>query len=269
MEDKPQVWHYGLVAQLWDEFWSVNTPELGYLQTQIERYGQPVLDLGCGVGRLLLPLLRAGIDIDGCDISPDMLTYCAAKAKRAGVTTNLYAQTMHEFSLPRRYRTIYICDSFGLAGSRALNQETLRRCYQHLEPGGVLIVNIEAEYASPQGWQLWLKEKRQAFPEPWPQPGARKRAADGSDFLSISRMLAFDPLEQSYTRQMRIEKWLEEKLIAQEEYTLKGYMVFNNEMLLMLQLAGFSDIIVQGDYREETATADHGMLVYLARKKGE
>ena len=43
-------------------------------------------------------------------------------------------------------------------------------------------------------------------------------------------------------------------------------MVFNNEMLLMLQLAGFTDITVQGDYREETATVDHGMLVYLARK---
>lgn len=43
-------------------------------------------------------------------------------------------------------------------------------------------------------------------------------------------------------------------------------MVFNNEMLLMLRLAGFTDITVQGDYREETATADHGMLVYLARK---
>ncbi len=266
MEDKPQVWHYGLVAQLWDEFWSDNTPELAYLQSQIERYGQPVLDLGCGVGRLLLPLLRAGIDIDGCDISPDMLKYCAAKAEREGLTTHLYAQTMHEFSLPRHYRTLYICDSFGLAGSRALNQETLRRCYQHLEPGGVLIVNIEAEYASPDGWQLWLKEKRQTFPEPWPAPGARRRAADGSEFVSISRMVAFDPLEQSFTRQMRIEKWQAEKRIAQEEYTLKGYMVFNNEMLLMLQLAGFSDITVQGDYHEETATADHSMLIYLARK---
>lgn len=105
MEDKPQVWHYGLVAQLWDEFWSANTPELAYFQTQIERYGQPVLDLGCGVGRLLLPLLRAGIDIAGCDISPDMLKYCDAKAERAGLTTHLYAQTMHEFSLPRLYQT--------------------------------------------------------------------------------------------------------------------------------------------------------------------
>ena len=266
MEDKPQVWHYGLVAQLWDEFWSANTPEFAYLQSQIKRYGQPVLDLGCGVGRLLLPLLRAGIDIDGCDISPDMLTYCAAKAAREELTPHLYAQTMHEFNLPRHYRTIYICDSFGLAGSRVLNQESLRRCYQHLEPGGVLIVNIEAEYASSEGWQLWLKEKRRTLPEPWPQPGARRRAADGSEFVSSSRMLAFDPLEQSYTRQMRIEKWLAEKRIAQEEYTLKGYMLFNNEMLLMLQLAGFSDIIVQGDYREEPATADHSRLVYLARK---
>lgn len=267
MNTTPQVWHYGLVAEYWANF-SNEAPELAYYQKQIERLGQPVLDLGCGVGRLLVPLLRAGIDIDGCDISADMLNHCRAKAEQAGFHPNLYVQPMHEFSLPRHYQVIYICDSFGLAGSREFNQETLSRCYQHLQPGGALIVNIEAEYASPSAWQDWLLEARQAMPKPWPTTGKRRNAPDGSEYLSISRLVALDPLEQSYIREMHIEKWQGDTLIAQEEYKLKGYMYFNNEMLLMLQLAGFTKISVQGNYSEETATAEHDNLVYVAFKVG-
>jgi SAM-dependent methyltransferase len=214
---------------------------------------------------LYVPLLRAGIDIDGCDLSPDMLKLCRAKAEREGLTPRLYRQTMHEFTLPRQYKTIYICDSFGLAGSREHNQATLNRCYQHLERGGALVVNIDAEYASADGWQFWLKEKRQTLPEPWPELH-RRQAADGSEYRSSSRFVAFDPLEQSFTRQMRVEKWQGATMIAQEEYTLRGYMLFNNEMLLMLAQAGFTDVTVQGDYIEEPATADHSNLVYIARK---
>jgi SAM-dependent methyltransferase len=264
MTAQPQVWHYGLVAEYWAEF-SHDVPEQEYLQSQIERYGQPVLDLACGVGRLLVPLLQAGIDIDGCDISPDMLKHCRSRAERAGLVPRLYQATMHEFSLPRRYKTIYICDSFGLAGSRELNQATLNRCYQHLESGGALVVNIDAEYASVDGWQFWLKEKRQSFPAPWPELRQRQ-AADGSEYRSSSRFVALDPLEQSYIRQIRVEKWQGDTLLAQEEYTLKGYMVFNNEMLLMLAQAGFGDVTVHGDYREEPAMADHSNLIYIARK---
>jgi hypothetical protein len=39
-----------------------------------------------------------------------------------------------------------------------------------------------------------------------------------------------------------------------------------NELILMLERAGFSDIQIYGDYSEEPATADHGDLVFIARK---
>lgn len=65
MDTKPQVWHYGLVAQWWAEF-NESGPEITYFQKLIERYGQPALDVGCGTGRLLLPYLRAGLDVVVC-----------------------------------------------------------------------------------------------------------------------------------------------------------------------------------------------------------
>lgn len=103
MKDKPKTWHYGLVAQWWAEF-NGGEPEIPYFQRLIERYGQPALDVGCGTGRLLLPYRRAGLDVDGCDISPDMLAVCQRTAEREGISVNLYEQAMHELDLPRSTR---------------------------------------------------------------------------------------------------------------------------------------------------------------------
>jgi hypothetical protein len=52
-----------------------------------------------------------------------------------------------------------------LAGSREKDLETLRRCHTHLEPGGALLLNIEAEYAYPEMWTLWVKENRRSLPQ--------------------------------------------------------------------------------------------------------
>jgi len=265
MTAKPHVWHYGLVAQWWAEF-NVDTPELPYYQKQIERYGEPVLDLACGTGRLLLPLFRAGVDIDGCDISSDMLSLCRGQAAREGLKPQLYQQAMHELDLPRTYKMIYMCGSFDLAGSRELDQETLRRCHAHLDAGGALVFNVDAEYASPEAWQYWTPAKRQELPGAWPEQGKRRRASDGTEYVLRSRLLDLDPLEQSFMHQIRVEKWQDEDLVAEEEYTLRGQMYFKNELIMMLERAGFQDVSVQGDYTAESATADHSELVFIARK---
>lgn len=263
MTDEPVVWHYGLMAERWAEF-ITDAREAPFFLQEIARYGQPVLDLACGTGRVLLPLLRAGIDIDGCDISEDMLHYCRNKAASEGLHPSLYNQPMHAIELPRKYKTIYICGSFGLAGSREKDLETLRRCYRHLEGGGALLLNIEAEYTSPESWKLWLREQRQALPPPWPEKGNGRIASDGSEHFGQFRVATFDPLEQCLTREVRLEKWQSGKLIAAEEYRLRENVYFKNELILMLEVAGFREISVRGNYMDEPATADHEELVFTA-----
>jgi hypothetical protein len=56
MSDRPQTWHYGLVARYWAEQ-NTDGPEIPYFQNLIERHGQPALDAGCGT-RQTDPLLK-------------------------------------------------------------------------------------------------------------------------------------------------------------------------------------------------------------------
>jgi len=265
MTKKPQVWHYGLVAQWWAQF-NVAGAEIAYFQRFIERYGQPALDVACGTGRLLLPYLRAGLDADGCDVSPDMLALCREKAGREGLSPRLYERAMHELDLPRTYKTIIVCGSFGLGGDRQQDRAALGCFYRYLEPGGVLALDNYLPYGNPERWHYWVEEKRRLLPETWPPSGERRRASDGDEYELCARLVEIDPLEQIMTLQMRSKLWREGQLVAAEEYTLKECLYFKNELLMMLEQAGFGDVKVQGDYTEAEATAEHSVLVFVARK---
>lgn len=84
MADQPQTWHHGLVARYWAEH-NTGGPEAAYFRQKLEGSGEPALDAGCGTGRLLIPFLQAGLDVDGCDVSADMLSFCRGRAEREGL----------------------------------------------------------------------------------------------------------------------------------------------------------------------------------------
>jgi len=83
------------------------------------------------------------LDVDGCDVSADMIAVCREKATREGLSPNLYVQPMHELDLPRTYRTIFVCGAFGLGSNRDQDLQALQRFHEYLEPGGTLLLDSE------------------------------------------------------------------------------------------------------------------------------
>jgi SAM-dependent methyltransferase len=205
--------------------------------------------------------------VDGCDISGDMLAYAGQRAAEEGYAPGLYRQAMHELSLPRRYRTILIPSSFGLGGDRRLDQEALRRVYEHLEPGGLLVFNHDPPYAggSQGSWRYWIAEGRNELPEPWPDREPRP-LADGSELVMKIRVVDIDPLEQLMYLEARMELTRDGELLAAEQYPLRGCMYFKPELALMLECAGFADVRVYGAFTRTPATDEDEDLVYVARK---
>lgn len=262
----PQIWHYGLVAREHAEFATEGGPEALYFQTIIETYGQPALDLGCGSGRVLIPLLKAGLEVDGCDYSPDMLAVCEDRAKRNGLSPTLYAQSMHLLDLPRRYRTIFACGVLGLGGEQPLAQQTMRRCYDHLRPGGIFVFDYSPRWNDPPAWLNRLPDSRHALPQAWPETSERQLLSDGTELENVARTVSMDPLEEVATRQMRCRLWKNGVLVKEEIQTQVVGDYSKNELLLMLEKAGFSQVQVNGSYTTQPATADDLVITFAALK---
>jgi SAM-dependent methyltransferase len=210
--------------------------------------------------------LRAGHDVDGCDVSADMVASCRRAARAAGYDPTLLVQPLHALEPRRRYRTIVVCGAFGLGSTRAEDEEALTRIRRSLEPGGLLLLDNEVPYANPRRWRRWTPSERGDLPAPWPDEGDRRRAPNGCEYELRSRVVSVDPLDQSETLEIRARKWDERgELVETEQHTLSMRSYFRDELLLLLDRAGFTEVEVTGDYTDEPPTPDTRFLVFHAR----
>lgn len=81
---------------------------LEFYLRQIALYGEPVLELACGSGRLTIPLAEAGMRITGLDNSKDMLALATSKASDRGVELPLVPGDMRNFYLDQEFKFIFV-----------------------------------------------------------------------------------------------------------------------------------------------------------------
>ena len=96
--------------------------------------------------------------------------------------------------------------------------------------------------------------------------GYRQIPADGHEYELHYRRVAFDPLEQRLTGEMRTLLFKHNQVVTDETYTLTSNYYFRNEMRMLLEKAGFTVEAEKGDWTDADATADHNGIVYFARK---
>ena len=184
----------------------------------------------------------------------------AASAGRSAKTVH----GAHELDLPKRYRNIIVCGGFGLGGVRAHDQEALRRFHSHLEPGGNLLIDNYVPYRSASEWHFWTEAGQKELPAPWPESGSRKVAANGDEIELLGRLTALDTLDQVATRELRARLWRGGEMVTEENHVLKERLYFRNELVGMLQAAGFESVTVREGYSDDEPTTTTGILVYHA-----
>ena len=237
------TWHHGLIASWWANF-NLDGPEIAFFRSYVEP-GQPALDVGCGTGRLLVPWVSDGLDVDGVDASADMIEACRAAARTAGSDPDLYVQPTHRLDLPRRYRTIINCGAFGLGGSRADDTEGLRRLRAHLLPGGVLALDYEVYEFDDDRWRRWQPRPADETP---PASQDRRLGPDGFHYALRHRVAAVDLAERSVTREMQAWQWKRDELVAHESHALVANVYSSDEIVSLLGTVGFTDVRVLGGY---------------------
>jgi len=116
-------------------------PEREFYLSVARELGGPVLELGCGTGRLTLPLAQNGIDITGIEVVPEMLAQ--ARLKGAGLSVRWVEADVRDFHLDQKFNLIFETGSvFMHMLSNADQDAFLARVREHLAPGGRFIFSL-------------------------------------------------------------------------------------------------------------------------------
>lgn len=243
-----------LIARSYDGAYSVirdPSGDVAFYRDLARETGGPVLELGCGTGRTLLPIAREGIECVGVDGSPEMLRVFREKAPPPNVT--LIDGRMEALDLgDRKFQLVTIpFRAFSHLLDVPTQLETLARVRRHLAPGGLLALDL----FDPKLDRTAQVHEPEQLAATFPHEGHEMRRYD-----SVTR----DHTRQVMDVTFRFEGGPPE-LNGTAHVHLRWFYRYEIEHLLYR--AGFSEVTVYGGFDRRPWQA-FGETIVLARSIG-
>jgi SAM-dependent methyltransferase len=217
-----------------------------------QREGGPVVEWGAGTGRIAAPLVEAGFEVTAVELSEGMVE----EGRKKGGSVEWVRGDMRSAKLGRRYR-LAVCafNSFLCLLNVDDALAFLRNAREHLEPGGLL--GIEVSAFSPE-------ELVEEPGGPQLRHDLTRELPDGRlDRFSVSR---YDAASQLLRMRMFYELYgASGELDERRAHELTIRVVGLSELELMLRLAGFEVEAVYGGLEGEPFAAGSAHLIVLAR----
>lgn len=214
--------------------------------------GGPVLELGCGTGRTLLPIARAGLPCTGVDASPAMLDALRAKSPPAGL--RLVEGRMQDFDLGGE-RFALVTAPFRVFQHLYTVEDQLAclaRVRRHLAPGGAFAFDL----FNPRLDRLALVEEPEAEDCRW---------QDGDDEVVRTVSVTRDLARQLQQVTMHYERRRDGGCVGRESTRFPMRWFFRYEVEHLLARAGFDDVALFGDYERGPFEAGSLDMVWIAR----
>jgi len=242
---------YDLTKQIGQSFGG----DIEYYRDRLKLCKGRILEAMVGSGRVIIPLLESGLQVDGIDYSPEMLASCRQRCEERNLAVNLYESNLQELSLPDKYEAIIIPGgSFLLIEKREESLNALKHLYHHLQPGGRLILDL---FLPDNSFECGRLGGTSTFNLP-----------NGDIITMESNLVEADLYNQYKVSYLKYEKWRNGTLIQTElqRFALRWYGV--EEFKLVLESIGFSDVVVSADFEYGKAPTN-GMqkFVYEAIRK--
>lgn len=139
---------YGFVAEFYDHVVPYrDRKDVDFFVAMARELGGPVLEVGCGTGRVLLPTARAGFEIVGLDLSEGMLQICRdrilSEPAEVQARVQLVKADMRGFELGRRFSLVTLpFRPFQHLTEVSEQMACLATLHRHLEPGGHLVLDL-------------------------------------------------------------------------------------------------------------------------------
>lgn len=133
-------------SDIYDLVYSWKRDDIPFYIEEALKSGGPVLELGCGTGRVTIPIADSGIYIYGMDFSTKMIEMARLKSTlhvKQLSNVNWLVGDMREFSLDQKFSLIIIPFRGFMSLLTIGEQRSCLNCVRdHLEPGGKLILDL-------------------------------------------------------------------------------------------------------------------------------
>ncbi len=260
----------GLMVETYDAHQAASLPgtsvagDVEWYVRRCRAWGGPVLEGGCGTGRVLWPLADAGLRVTGLDRSAPMLRVAERKRRQRPPATarraTLVRGDLAGFDLGRRRFRVALVPfrTFQSLLTSKDQRSSLAAFHRHLVPGGRLVLDLfdpALHWCLPGAAPPRLA--RPPFPGTTPGTEVRVRVLTREN----------DPFLQVLT-----EEWsLEERdasgaLLREERYVLRMRWTYRHELRHLLELEGFDVEEEFSDFRESPPRYGGDILV-VARKR--
>jgi ubiquinone/menaquinone biosynthesis C-methylase UbiE len=208
-----------------------------FWQRMARRARGPVLELGCGTGRITIPVARTGAHVVGVDRSEKMIARAMRRGRRGlkGRVSWLLADIRH---LPFRKRARFdlVMAPYGILQSLVRDSDlraTLRSVHRVLARGGIFGLDLVPDLPV---WQEYRDKIRFR--------GVRRGGK--------SRLTLVESVRQDRRRRLTMfdQKYIEQRGATREErrFSLVFRTLTVPEMMRRLEAAGFRIRAVLGDY---------------------
>jgi SAM-dependent methyltransferase len=233
-----------------------------FYRDAVREYGDPVLELGCGTGRITMALAEAGKRVTGLDLSERMLERAVKKRAALPVEVrerlHLVQGDMTQFDLGEKFRLVIIpFRPFQHLLEIEQQMDCLGCVRKHLGPGGRLILDVFQTDAERMHDPVHMRETQIT----------EYKTADGRQVRISERLAAFHRAEQRNDVEMifsiKHKGGKEERLIF--AWTLRYFFRYEVEHLLVR--CGFRVKAEYGNFDRTELEDSSPEMIYVAEKE--
>ncbi|WP_026803221.1 class I SAM-dependent methyltransferase [Aliarcobacter lanthieri] len=226
--------------------------DVEYYLSRLKDIKGPILEPATGTGRILIPLLEAGLDVSGFDLSNEMLDICKNNCNKRNLNPELFIDKMEIFKTDKKYNAIIVpTGTFLLIYEREKSIKALKNFYNHLNISGKLILDIEVQNNINEleiSNRSWTNEK--------------------DEIINLStQVMQIDYINQFTIYHNIYEKIKENKVIQNEleKFVLRWYGI--EEFKLILESLGYKNIVISSDYKYNSYPNKAGQIVTFEATK--
>lgn len=225
--------------------------DVPYFIQHLSQIGGRILEGMVGTGRLLIPLLEAGLNVEGIDTSPNMLAACKRNCATRDLNPVLYQGSIENLDIPGKFSAIVVTlGSFMLLGNRTAAIAALQAFARHLEPNGKIFIDLGLPVSFNTENTVKQREPIQGLDD---------------SVIVMQTSSWIDWIKQIEHSLIRYEKWKDGKLIDTELQHLPLHWFGQEEFIMCLREHGYVNITLCANYTDGLEpTLHHDQLCFSA-----